>query len=218
MSTRHRFGAQQLQMIAQQYPIPPSHVRLQIPCHRSTAPPSAWNRATCDRPYMATTRIPSSARLGPKRKLTEADLRRKVSPRRPSHCHARLAAHVTPQRIAQVLCASRPPYVRKRPIDHGPLEGTAAWWAVVRHFINTHLRKLPLHARVYGDETAVHGNDASTTVRVLRGQKIMRARSRQSQCFTLHASATIDRVICWDLSRMNASDGEIQRVMGLVEL
>jgi len=46
-------------------------------------------------------------------------------------------------------------------------------------------------------------------------RKITRTQSRHSQHYTLHVYATIGRMICWDLSRMNASNGEIQRVVGL---
>lgn len=120
---------------------------------------------------------------------------------------------LTPRTFSNILHRASPPFTRKKPIDREPEEYTDEWKAKVTRFRDEVLEHIPMRMRVYADEAAIYENEASSWVRSRKGKKVYRPRSHWAKKYTLHVYVKQFRVLHWELSRLNANDNEIVRVM-----
>ncbi len=155
---------------------------------------------------------------GRPRELTTADISKLVKAvrRNPSVTYAQLAAmvdnRVDPSTVRRALKRLDPPVVELTPVDMAPEELTAERQQELQDFVDKQLLRIALNRRVYADESFIHSNIAPPTVKGRRGQKVVRARKRWGQKFTLHVYARQHDILHWELTSKNANDAEIRRV------
>jgi len=73
------------------------------------------------------------------------------------------------------------------------------------------VRRIPLHKRIYQDETPIYANEAPKKGRSRKGEPIFRARKRYAKKYTLHLYAK--RMVCYTGTCLpNADTIEVERV------
>ena len=113
--------------------------------------------------------------------------------------------------VSGYLAHAKPCFTTKVVQDQEPEELSDGWKTATRAWLEG-VRRIPLHKRIYQDETPIYANEAPKRGRSRKGEPIFRARKRYAKKYTLHLYAKRDGVLHWDLSGKNADTTEVERV------